>query len=165
MTDTIFNLISTIGEIGTFLIAVIALIISLDQVSSKTKVKLKIKKRFRLYRNSESDIKTEIVFYIVNLGLGTVYISECGIQFINNFKKYNIPTSERVIELLPGKPTEISCEFDINKMQEHHTSARHDRIRVYVKYNFDKTFFGQKMLYEDFKIRFDNCNSSIEENE
>lgn len=36
MTDTIFNLISTIGEIGTFLIAVIALIISLDQVSSKT---------------------------------------------------------------------------------------------------------------------------------
>lgn len=155
------DLINCACQIIVAVAAVVAIIITLQQVSGKSKVKLKATTKFQINERHDHTFCVELVLYIVNLGMAPVYISESGIQLWDNRKeKWQMIVSKDPIIIKPGDIAEISCEYNSELVDDH--AALRDTVSVYAKCQLDRCWFDKSRIpYGEFKHESEKVSRSL----
>lgn len=133
------------------LCAVIAICITIQQISSKTKINLKMKMAFRLNKIENDKTIVELEIKIVNMGMASVYITACGIQLRKHRKKKpKVAISDKLFRLKPGEHISVVGEYPGDIIDD--SSSTYDRVYMYVESQLGKMYYYNKdiMRYEEF---------------
>ncbi len=156
-----WNAISSICQILIALFALIAICITVNQISGKSKAKLDMSIKFGLgikrEKNSER-IFPGFCILISNLGMAPIYISECGVEFFHGRKsKKGFFLSDELFVLQPGECiTKSITNFDILIPELDDRISLHDKAKLYIKDGTGKTFYKKtKLDYAEFKFEFE----------
>lgn len=150
--NDIWQLINCVVQAVVAILAWIAIILTLRQVSSTTKVKFKMYTKFQIGMKDGKEA-VEIVLHIVNLGMAPIFIEGWGVQLWNyGKKKKTITISEEIFELKPGKPYSLSSYYPYNKVND--AASLHDKVCIYIKYRLGEIYYGKKELYDDLNFEY-----------
>lgn len=161
MNEQGIALITCICQIIVTGSAIVAIIITLKQVSGKTKVKLRATTEFRINERVNHAFYVELVLHIVNLGMAPVYISESGVQLWDGKnQKWSMRISMYPIVIKPGDIAHISGEYDCEMMDDH--AALHNKVSVYAKCQLDRYWFEKaKVPYAEFKYESEKVSRNL----
>ena len=139
----------------------VTIILTKQQVSSTTKVKLKMYTEFQTSVENGKAV-VEIVLHIINLGMASVYIEEWGIALQRyRGKNCNMSISKELFELEPGKPYEVSCYYPINTIND--KASLRDKVRIYVRCRLGEIYYSkQKFPYYEFKHDYQKIMESVD---
>lgn len=153
--------VSSICQILIALFALIAICITINQISGKVNPKLGMSLQFGLgmLKYSEKlEVTPGVCILIANLGMAPVFISECGVEFFQGktFKTGLFVTNEPFV-LQPGECVTKSMhhlEFLMPEFDDK-VSLR-DKVRIYAKDGAGRTFYKKTEFdYAGFKFEFE----------
>lgn len=138
----------------------ITILLTRRQVSSTTRVKLKMYTDFRA-DIQDGEAVVEIALHIVNQGMAPVYIQGWGIELRGyRHKDYRLSISTDLFELEPGRPYVIAQHYPGGKIDD--MASLHDRVRIYVQYQLNELYYSRKKCsYDEFRHEFEKVNHSI----
>lgn len=165
--------VSSICQIFIALFALIAICITLKQISSKSNARLDMSLNFGLGALRYDDvIKVTPGFsiHIANLGMAPVYISECGIEFFQGKKsKTGLFLTDEPFMLQSGECATKSMHHLEGLIPEFDDKVSlHDKVKIYAKCGTGKIYYketefdyaGFKFEFEKFVKRAGNSNES-----
>lgn len=158
----IINLLNCIfqGIIATA--AVVAIWITIKQISGKASIHLKMKTEFRLNEATGGNLTVELVIHMVNLGMAPVYVSSSGIQlWKRNKQKLKMRISNETFVLQSGEMRTVSGQYMSEMMDDR--ASLHDKIRIYAECQMDKVFYDRKKYpYDEFQHEFEKIRKRID---
>lgn len=158
----IINLLNCIfqGIIATA--AVVAIWITIKQISGKASIHLKMKTEFRLNEATGGNLTVELVIHMVNLGMAPVYVSSSGIQlWKRNKQKLKMRISNETFVLQSGEMRTVSGQYMSEMMDDR--ASLHDKIRIYAECQMDKVFYDRKKYpYDEFQHEFEKKRKRID---
>lgn len=142
--------------------AVVAIWITIKQISGKASIHLKMKTEFRLNEATGGNIMVELVIHMVNLGMAPVYISSSGIQlWKRNKPKLKMRISDESFVLKSGEMQTVSGQYMSEMMDDR--ASLHDKVRIYAECQMDKVFYDRKKCpYDEFKHEFEKIRNRID---
>lgn len=142
--------------------AVVAIWITLKQISSRANVNLKMKTEFRLNETKEGDFFVELVIHMVNLGIAPIYISSSGVQLWEHRKpKFKMRISDESFVLESGASKSVSGQY-ISEMMDDKASLS-DKVRIYVVCQMDKIFYEKKECsYAEFQHECEKIRKRVD---
>lgn len=158
LNEKYMDLFNCISQCIIAVAAVVAIIITIRQISSKTKINLKMHMNFVLNEKIGEKAFVELKIQMVNLSMAPLFVSSCGIQLWDNRKvKLTIPISEKPFVLRPGQSETVADEY-LNELIND-IALLHDRVRIYAESQMDKVYYEKKYIfYDEFKHEFEKCN-------
>jgi hypothetical protein len=161
INDHGLDLINCVCQIIMALAAVIAICITVKQVSGKSKVHLRATTEFRINERHNHTFYVELILNVVNLGMAPVYMSEVGIQLWDGRReKWKMRISTDPIVIMPGDIAKISGEYDTEMMDDHATLR--NKVCVYVKCQLDRFWFEKvKTPYAEFKHESEKVSRNL----
>lgn len=135
--------------------AVIAIRITIRQISGRANVNMKMNTEFRLNEVKDEGFIVELAIHMVNLGMATVYVSECGICLWAHRKpKFRMRISDDSFVLKSGQSRTVCGEYN-GEMLDDMASLR-DKVRIYAICQMDKVYYDKKKhFYNDFKHKYE----------
>lgn len=142
--------------------AVVAIWITIKQISGKANIYIKLKAEFDLKLiDGKKDVV--LVIHMVNLGMAPVYISSCGIElYKHKHKKYKMRIYDNPFVLKSGYSEVVRGHYLGEEMDDE--ASLHDKVRIYLVCQMDKVYYGKKKYYYDeFKHQYQKILKKIDE--
>lgn len=141
--------------------AVVAIWITIKQISGRAKPNLKMKTEFRLSEARSGQFIVELVIHMVNMGMAPVYVSSCGVQLWEHRKlKYKMKISDDSFVLKSGESRIVCGEYRGKSMND--KASLHDKVRIYAICQLDKVCYERKeWIYDEFKHEYEKINERV----
>lgn len=143
--------------------AVVAIWITIKQISGKGSIHIKLKTKFDLKLNDDNRKEVVLVIHMVNLGMAPVYISSCGIElYKHKHKKYKMRVFDNPFVLKPGYSKMVSGYYLSGEMDD--KASLRDKVRIYLICQMDKVYYEKKRYnYDEFKHEYEKVLKRIDE--
>lgn len=159
----ILNIINCVFQGIIAVSAVVAIWITIGQISGKAKIKLKMKTEFRLNETEGGEFIVELVIHMVNLGMAPVYISSSGIELWRHRKcKYKMRISNESFVLKSGESKTVCGKYFSEMIDD--VSLLSDSVKTYATCQMDKIVYEKKECsYDEFKHKWESADRKISE--
>ena len=158
----LLNLLNCLFQGIVAVCAIVAIGVTKRQFSGKAKANLKMGIEFKFNEGPGGELVVELYIYIMNLGLGPVYISSCGIELWSGKKpKHQMRISGEPFVLKSGQCETVHARYRSDNINE--DAQLRDRVKVYAIYQMDKIFYDKKdYAYDEFKHLYEKRKQIIE---
>lgn len=142
--------------------AVVAIWITVKQISGRANVNLKMKTEFRLNETREGEFFVELVIHMVNLGMAPVYISSSGVQLWEHRKpKFKMRLSDDSFVLKSGESRSVCGQYKSEMLDD--KASLHDKVRIYAVCQMDKVFYEKKSCsYDEFQHECEKIRKRVD---
>lgn len=158
----LLNLLNCVFQGIIAFAAVVAIIITIKQISGKTSINLNMKKEFRISEIKEGQFVVELVIHMVNLGMAPVYISSTGVQlWIHNKPKFKMKIANDAFVLQSGHCKSVYGVYHSEMIDD--KASLHDKIKIYAECQMNKVFYDRTVFsYDEFFHEYERMRKRIE---
>lgn len=180
--EMLLNIINVLCQIILTITAIVAIIITIEQIQNKSKSKLKASYKcgMGLYeKDGDYEVVVGVSINLINIGLGPVYYQECGLIFVNG-KKYSSKRSYPGIianstvksdskTLMPGESTYESInkiELLLDSVNKDQKILNSDKVYIFVDWCNGMQFtWNTGDTYEQFLFKYNQVKNRKEKDE